>query len=423
MELVLLALKAYLIFAMGVLFLYTLRHFIFTVNRFLGEQVICYRDIVDSELPSVTVVVPMHNEETVASHILDRLVVADYPKDSLEIIPINDHSTDGTEEILNGYAARHSHIRPLHRNAENRGKPAGLNDAIRIANGDIIIVFDADYLPPKGIIRDIAISFKDPEVGAVMGRVIPENSHRNFLTRVLDLERSGGYQVDQQARYNLGLLPQYGGTVGGFRKKITVDLGGFDPNMLTEDTELTYKLFINGWKVVYANKIECYEECPESWTVRSRQIRRWSRGHTQVLFKFLLPLLRSEHLVLKEKVDGTFLLFVYMVSPILLLGIVDSLFLFYLGEMKILVSLLMFLLVSSFNTFGNFAPFYQIGIASFLDGGTYKIRLLPLLLFNFFFNMLYTSMGVFEAVIDAITQRKSKWDKTERFRAGSAAGR
>ena len=93
---------------------------------------------------------------------------------------------------------------------------------MKISKGDVIIVFDADYLPPKGIIRDIAITFKDPEVGAVMGRVIPENSHRNFLTRVLDLERSGGYQVDQQARYNLGLLPQYGGTVGGFRKKITM---------------------------------------------------------------------------------------------------------------------------------------------------------------------------------------------------------
>ena len=383
----------------------------------MGEQMLYYQDIVDSELPRIAVLIPMHNEELVAKHILDHLISADYPLDKTEIIPINDHSEDRTKEIVDEYAARYKHIKPLHRHSDRRGKPAALNEAMTLTDAEIIVVFDADYLPGKGTLRDIAISFKDPEVGAVMGRVVPENTPKNLLTRVLDLERSGGYQVDQQARYNLKLLPQYGGTVGGFRKKVVLDLGGFDPNMLTEDTELTYKLFVNGWKVVYANRVEAYEESPEDWNVRSRQIRRWARGHTQVMFKFILPVLKSEHLVMKEKIDGLFLLFVYSASPILFLGLCDSLILFFLGEMKILSSLLMFLFVASFNTLGNFAPFFQIGIASFIDGGTYRIRLLPLLIFNFFFNMLYMSMGFFEAIIDVITKRESKWDKTTRFRA------
>ncbi|OGL43921.1 MAG: glycosyl transferase family 2 [Candidatus Schekmanbacteria bacterium RBG_16_38_10] len=417
MELVVLILKSYLVFVVGVMILYTARHFIFTVNRFMGEQMLYYQDIVDSELPRIAVLIPMHNEELVAKHILDHLISADYPLDKTEIIPINDHSEDRTKEIVDEYAARYKHIKPLHRHSDRRGKPAALNEAMTLTDAEIIVVFDADYLPAKGTLRDIAISFKDPEIGAVMGRVVPENTSKNLLTRVLDLERSGGYQVDQQARYNLKLLPQYGGTVGGFRKKVVLDLGGFDPNMLTEDTELTYKLFVNGWKVVYANRVEAYEESPEDWNVRSRQIRRWARGHTQVMFKFILPVLKSEHLVMKEKIDGLFLLFVYSASPILFLGLCDSLILFFLGEMKILSSLLMFLFVASFNTLGNFAPFFQIGIASFIDGGTYRIRLLPLLIFNFFFNMLYMSMGFFEAIIDLITKRESKWDKTTRFRA------
>jgi cellulose synthase/poly-beta-1,6-N-acetylglucosamine synthase-like glycosyltransferase len=420
MEMVILILKTYIIFAVLVLITYTLRHFAFTASRFLGEQSMYYHDIVDSALPPVTVVIPMHNEEKVASNVLDRLVAAEYPTEKLEIIPINDHSSDGTKDILEKYAARFQHIKPLHRNSENRGKPAGLNEAMKLAQGEIIIVFDADYLPPKGIIRDIAISFKDPEVGAVMGRVIPENTGKNILTRFLDLERSGGYQVDQQARYNLRLLPQYGGTVGGFRKQVAIDLGGFDPNILTEDTELTFKLFIKGWKVIYANRVECYEESPEDWDVRSRQIRRWARGHSQVMFKYFFPLLSSPNLTLKEKIDGAFLLFVYAVSPVLLLGICASMALFYLGEMKILSGVIMFLFIASFNSFGNAAPFFQIGTASFLDGRTYTLRLLSLLLFNFFFNMLYTSLGVFEAVIDMITRRKSKWDKTVRYRIGGA---
>ncbi len=419
---VIIILKSYLIFAVCVLLLYTIRHFIFTLNRFTGEQMLYYQDIVDSELPSIAVLIPMHNEEQVASNILDHLTSADYPLDKIEIIPINDHSTDGTKEILDEFAERYPHVKPLHRSSGRRGKPSGLNDAISLTKAKVIIVFDADHLPPKGVLRDIAISFKDPEVGAVMGRVVPVNTSKNMLTRFLDLERSGGYQVDQQARYNLRLVPQYGGTVGGFRRDIVLYLGGFEPNMLTEDTELTYKIIINGWKVVYANRVECYEEAPEDWDVRSKQIRRWSRGHNQVMFKFFLPLIKSKHLNMREKIDGLFLIFVYAASPILLMGLCSSLLLFFLGEMRILSGILMFLFIASFNTFGNFAPFFQIGIASFIDGGTYRIRLLPLLIFDFFFNMLFMSLGFFEAVIDQISGRQTTWYKTVRFRPEAKGG-
>jgi cellulose synthase/poly-beta-1,6-N-acetylglucosamine synthase-like glycosyltransferase len=419
MEVDILILKSYLLFVMCVMFLYAFRHLLFTLNRAFGEQRIYYHDIVDSDLPVISILIPMHNEEKIAMHILNCLISTDYPFDRIEIIPINDHSTDRTGEILDEYAAKYRHIQPLHRDTGERGKPVGLNDALRIAQGEIIIIFDADYLPPKGILKDIAISFKDPEVGAVMGRVVPDNTFKNLLTRLLDLERSGGYQVDQQARYNLKLIPQYGGTVAGFRKEPVLSLGGFNPMILAEDTELTFKLFINGWKVVYANRIECYEEAPERWDVRARQIRRWSRGHTQVMFAYFLPLLRTPHLSLKEKIDGMLLLCIYTISPILLLGICDSLVLFFMGEIQILAGVLIFLFVTSFNTFGNFAPFYQIGMAAIIDGATNRLRLLPFLLFNFFINMWYISFGFFEAIIDHITHRKSEWDKTERFRSST----
>ncbi len=143
---------------------------------------------------------------------------------------------------------------------------------MELATGEIIIVFDADYRPARDMLKQLAIAFEDPEVGAVMGRVIPYNTNKNLLTRLINLERSGGYQVDQQARYNLRTIPQYGGTVGGFRKDVMLDMGGFNPLVLAEDTELTYRLYTHGWKVVYANSAECYEEAPETWEVRGRQI-------------------------------------------------------------------------------------------------------------------------------------------------------
>ncbi len=416
MELVILILKIFIVIEIFIMLIYTIRHFIFSINRIFGEQRIYYQDIIDSELPSVTVMVPMHNEELVAEDSMKCLINMEYPQDKYEVIPINDHSEDKTKEILDNYASKYSFIKPLHRDKGERGKPQGLNDALELAKGDIIIIFDADYMPPRGIIRDIAISFKDPEVGAVMGRVVPKNTGKNMITRLLDLERSGGYQIDQQARHNLRLTPQYGGTVGGFRKDTVLSFGGFNPNLLTEDTELTFLLLVNGWKVAYANRVECYEESPEKWSVRARQINRWARGHTQVLQKYLSPLLRSKHLSFKEKLDGTLLLFIYFVPVLMIFGIAVSLALFFLEEMNLINFFFIFIMVAGYNSFGNFAPFYQIGTAAFIDGTHERVKLLPLFFFCFLYNVLYVAKGTLAALTDVIFKRNPEWHKTTRFR-------
>ena len=400
MDIIVSILKSYLIFCILVMATYTIRHFIFTLNRLFGKQKVYYGDIIDSKLPTLSVLIPMHNEEKVTKNILNLLIKTDYPKNILEIVPINDHSTDKTGEILRSFSEKYSFIKPIHRYTGRRGKPAALNEALKICSGEIVVVFDADYLPPKGILKEIAVNFKNPEVGAVMGRVIPINSGKNMLTRLLDLERTGGYQVDQQARYNLNLIPQYGGTVGGFRKHLILKLGGFDENVLAEDTELTFRLYTNGFKVVYANRAECWEEVPETWLVRAKQITRWSRGHNQVMFKYLTKVITSKHLNFWQKLDGILLLMVYLVPVILLLGWIDSLALFFLGEMDILSVSIVWLALGTYNSFGNFAPFFEIGIGAFLDGTTYRIRLLPLMLFNFMFNTWYISKGFFQALID-----------------------
>jgi cellulose synthase/poly-beta-1,6-N-acetylglucosamine synthase-like glycosyltransferase len=412
---VLLILKGYIIFTVFVMTIYAIRHYRFTLNRLLGRQRLYYQDILDSDLPTVTVLLPMHDEERVAPQSLDALLRCEYPRHLLEIIPIDDHSTDGTGAILDDYAVRHAEIRPLHRHEGRRGKPAALNDALAIARGDIIVVFDADYVPSRGALREIAICFNDPEVGAVMGRVVPYNTKRNLLTRLLDLERSGGYQVDQQARHNLRLMPQYGGTVGGFRRAQAVALGGFDPRVLAEDTDLTLRLYLRGYKVAYANRLECFEEVPESWEVRSRQVRRWARGHNLVMFRFFGPLLRSPFLSRAEKFDGALVLLIYLVPVVLFLGIADSVALFYLGEMQILESALIFLFVAAYSSFGNFAPFYQIGTAALIDGVSYRLRLLPFMTFYFLLNVLTTTVGFFQALGDHFLRRDVGWAKTERF--------
>ncbi|MGB9832318.1 MAG: glycosyltransferase [Caldisericum exile] len=407
--------KVYAYVLMFILLIYTVRHYIFSLNRVFGKQRISYGDIIDSDLPFVSVLIPMHNEEKVAKDILISLTLSSYPKDKLEIIPIDDSSEDNTARILKEFESKYDYIRPLYRNSNRKGKAEALNDALRFATGDIIVVFDADYIPGKGLIRELVINFIDPSVGAVMGRVIPLNISKNILTRLIDLERIGGYQTDQQSRFNLKLIPQYGGTTGAFRKEPVVLTGGFKNEILAEDTELTFRLYLMGYKVIYSNRAECYEEVPESWIVRARQIRRWSCGHNQVMFLYVPKIIFSNKLTIKEKVDGLLLLGVYFLPLLLLIGIVNSFILFFSGAyfQFILQSVAS---VSIFQSFGNFAPFFEIAVGTYLDGVTNRVKLLPILGINFLFEMWFSSLGFLDALKYIISKREIHWQKTERFR-------
>lgn len=417
MGVVITILKAYFIVCIVIIVLYAVRHYVFSYNRMFAKQKISYRDIYDSDYPKVTVLVPMHNEELVLHKTLEALIQCDYDRSKLEIIGINDHSEDKTAEILDSYCEKYDYIKALHRLEPDqlRGKPAGLNEAMEMANGDVIIVFDADYRPSKNLIKKLATAFKDPEVGAVMGRVIPINANQNYITTLLNLERTGGYQVDQQARYNLGLIPQYGGTVGGFRKKVIMDTGGFDTKILAEDTELTYRLYTMGYVVMYDNSAECYEEAPETWNVRGRQIRRWARGHNEVMFKYFGRTIVSKNLSFLQKIDGIFLLMVYMVPFLLFLAIADSVVMFFVGQMDIVNALAAFIFFGIYNSWGNFAPFYEISAGAILDGLKKEVYALPLLSFSFYFYMWYISRGFLDAIVDVVTMRNVTWDKTKRF--------
>ena len=202
-------------FAVGVLLLYAIRHYLLGYSRLATERP---RDMVELSgfyLPRITVLIPMHNEERVAADVLHALVECDYDHDRLEILAINDRSTDRTAEIVDQFAGSHPIIKAIHRTEGEGGKGEALLAATREASGEILLLFDADYFPGRSMLKMLAAPFCDPEVGAVMGRVVPHNASASLLSALLSLERAAGYQVGQQARHNLSLTPQFGGTVGG----------------------------------------------------------------------------------------------------------------------------------------------------------------------------------------------------------------
>ncbi|NIM18919.1 MAG: glycosyltransferase [Candidatus Latescibacteria bacterium] len=392
--------------------IYLIRHYSFTLNRLFGYQRQPYLDVDTAEWPEVTVLIPAHNEERVIGEILDALLDVDYPREKLTIMPINDRCKDKTEEIIGNFVKRYPDIvKPFHRRRGKPGKAAALNDAMIHIQTEIILVFDADYIPGRGLIKQLAAPFFDPEVGSVMGRVVPSNVECNLLTRLLDLERAGGYQVDQQARMNMHMVPQYGGTVGGMRKSALLSVGGWQEDSLAEDTDATYRLLLNGWKTVYQNRSECYEQVPDTWTSRLKQIMRWAEGHNQATARYSSRLLLKSQTRFIEKLDGLLLLGVYVMSPVLVLGWSLGIILWYLGEPR--AGLIMILIVTSYSTLGNFAIFFEVTAAARLDGSRGRIRLLPFVFLGFLVSLFSVTRATLSQLIPKPRRREVNWNKTE----------
>jgi cellulose synthase/poly-beta-1,6-N-acetylglucosamine synthase-like glycosyltransferase len=313
-------------------------------------------------------------------------------------------------------------VKTIHRRGGLRGKAAALQAGTQAARGEILVIFDADYVPGRSLLKFLVAPFADPEIGAVMGRVVPHNVGASLLSRLLDLERAGGYQIGQQARYQLGLIAQYGGTAGGVRRAALDSVGGWDPRSLTEDTDLTLRLAIRGWKIAYVNRAECYEEVPETWKGRRSQIERWAVGHTDCLHRYLGPLLRSPYLSRREKLDGVFLLGVYLTAPLMALGWLATGILFFAGDSYLPFWVPFFLASTCFNTLGNFASFFEIGSSVLLDGAGRRVRLLPLNVANFVFSTATVTAALGKYYANRARGRNLEWNKTHRHRNGKGNG-
>jgi cellulose synthase/poly-beta-1,6-N-acetylglucosamine synthase-like glycosyltransferase len=405
--------------------LYVVRHFWFFWNRMFKEQRRCYQDLAGTYLPSVSILIPLHKEEKVAADILERFVEMDYPKDDgrYEVIAIDDGSTDATPSIVDEYASKFSFIKAVHRAGNGgNGKPEALNVGLKVASNEIVLTFDADYLPPRDCVKRLVAPFADVEVGGVMGRVVPVNSPESFVTRLMDIERAGGYQVNQQARYNLDLIPQFGGTVGGFRRSVLKAVGEFDETKLAEDTDLTYKLYLNGSKVAYVNAAECYEEAVLSWDMREKQLTRWAIGHDQCLFEHFFETLKSPVLTFWQRVDGILLLGAYTTPLLILIGWLTGIFSYIVGAPLWYSIFPMIFFIFAYNSVGNFVVFAEAGGSLFLDQRRRSMWLLPLMLVNLLANVWVCSKAFFLAIF--LRQRRCEkvkppfWAKTQKRGVG-----
>jgi len=365
--------------------------------------------------PNISILIPAHNEERVIGRILQRMTELTYPKNKMQLVVIDDASTDNTWKITEEYAKTYGYVEVIHRKQKEggQGKASALNAGLKRVRGEIIFCFDADYYPQRDILEKLTKEFADPKVGAVQGRVTVLNEPQNLVTRLAALERIGGYRVDQQARDCLGLVTQFGGTVGGFRRSLLESLGGWDESILAEDTDLTFRVYLSDHKVRYVNDAECYEEAVESWRAYWKQRYRWAKGHMQCAFKHSVKVLKSSNLELKEKVDGLLLLHVYFMPILVLFSWIIGVPLFFLRSSQWLSILWASIPISLYSFVGNFAPFFEVGVGVHLDNRTRAHWLIPLLVFTFLYNIPICTKAFADVLVSKITRKNNNhWEKT-----------
>jgi cellulose synthase/poly-beta-1,6-N-acetylglucosamine synthase-like glycosyltransferase len=289
--------------SVSVLLVYAARQYLFVYAAFRRGK--------DPEPPifnktrhTVSILIPAHNEEKVIGRTLEYMSKLEYPLDKLEIIVLDDASKDNTSIIAHKFADNFSQIHVIDRPIGGKGKGDVLNQGIKESKNDIILIFDADYTPAPDTIHRLVRWFDDPKVGLVQGKIDVVNKDENLLTKMIHTERCAGFLCDQLARDNLKVSNQYGGTAGGFRRELIQKVGEWSPDTFCEDTDLTCRTLLAGYKVKYDVTVNCGEEAPDKIRVYYKQRYRWIRGHVICALKYTTKFMRSPFLSWKEKIDG-----------------------------------------------------------------------------------------------------------------------
>jgi cellulose synthase/poly-beta-1,6-N-acetylglucosamine synthase-like glycosyltransferase len=295
------------------------------------------------ELPRVTVQLPIYNERYVIERLIEETCKIDYPRRLLQIQVLDD-STDEThpftERLVAEYRAAGLPIEYIHRTNRRGYKAGALQEGLKTATGELVAIFDADFVPPADFLMRTVHYFTDPKAGMVQTRWTYLNRHYNVLTEVQAMLLDGHFVLEHIARSGGGLFFNFNGTAGVLRRTMIDDAGGWQHDTLTEDSDLSYRAQLKGWKFVYVPSIECPSELPVDTYGFQMQQSRWAKGLTQVALKLLPAILRSK-LPWRVKVEAFFHLTPNISYPLMI--IVSALMLpvmivrFYMGWFQILV--------------------------------------------------------------------------------------
>lgn len=274
------------------------------------------------QLPKITVQLPMYNEGAVAERIIKATCLIDYPRDKFEIQVLDDstdQSADMAKAVCEEWAAKGFNIHFVHRTNRVGYKAGALEEGLKQATGEFIAIFDADFIPPTDILRNVVDYFVDDKVGMVQVRWDHLNRDASLLTKSQAIFLDGHFVIEHTARNRSGRFMHFNGTAGVWRRSTIDDAGGWEHDTLTEDLDLSYRAQMKGWQFVYLPQFCAPAELPPEMIAFKQQAHRWTKGSFQTCMKLLPKVLRSKHLSYRIKSEAFFHLTNTMVYPLMVL--------------------------------------------------------------------------------------------------------
>ncbi|MEQ9188546.1 MAG: glycosyltransferase [Cryomorphaceae bacterium] len=374
------------------------------------------RKLSGGKVRTVTVQLPIYNEMYVAARLIDHAAALNYPKSSLEIQVLDD-STDDTSDIIrervNHWKSKGVDIVHLTRANRIGFKAGALADGLRSAKGELVAIFDADFVPARDFLTATTAYFEDTGVGMVQARWEHLNAKYSYLTKMQAFGLDAHFTVEQGGRSEGGCFINFNGTAGVWRKQCIVDAGGWSSDTLTEDLDLSYRAQMKDWKFIYCEGVGAPAELPAEMNALKTQQYRWTKGAAQCAVKNLPAVVASKNLSARTKLHAVFHLMNSFIFISVFASAVLSIPLMFIRQRQGLDSLFLAGGVVFIISLCMLMGFYWTSVRA-LEGsasiGSFLVR---------FFSFLSLSMGMSLhnaiAVVEGYAGRKSPFVRTPKF--------
>ena len=402
--------------SLTILFVFGLHGFVMIYyHRKYGHKIPVPKDNL-TEDAIVTIQLPLYNEMYVVERLINAVCAIDYPKDKMEIQVLDDSTDETTSIVAKAVEAKKnegfdiSHIR---RGSREGFKAGALKEGMKIAKGEYIAIFDADFIPQKEFLKKTLAYFTDDKIGMVQTRWEHLNGDYSIITKAQALALDGHFVIEQTVRNKSGFFINFNGTGGVWRKQCIEEAGNWHADTLTEDLDLSYRAQLIGWRFVFLKDFTSPAELPAEINALKNQQFRWTKGAVETAKK-ILPLVWKSKIPLRVKLQSTFHLTNNLVFPFILLAAILNVPLIFIknsGSHEAYFAIMSLFVMASVSSF----LFYLYSQKEIRTDWRKKIVLFPLFLAGSMGLAVNNSRAVFEGLMN----RKSEFVRTPKFKQES----
>ncbi len=374
------------------------------------------------EIPTVTIQLPIYNEKYVVERLLDNIAKIEYPKSKLEIQVLDDSTDDSVIETASRVKSLKEgglDIKHIRRTNREGFKAGALKEGLKVAKGEFVAIFDADFLPDSDWLKKTVVYFKDEEIGVVQTRWGHINREYSTLTRIQAFALDAHFTLEQAGRNAKGHFINFNGTAGIWRKDCILDAGNWEGDTLTEDLDLSYRAQLKDWKFKYLEDVETPAELPVVISAARSQQFRWNKGGAENFRKSVASVLSAKNISFKTKFHGVMHLLNSSMFLCVFIVAVLSIPMLYIkntyGHLAWVFEVTSFFIISTIILFICYWFTYKSIQGSSFDNFVDYIKLF----FTFFSVALGFSLHNSVAVLEGHMGKRSEFVRTPKFNINS----